>query len=88
MPSFYMILHSKIWQRLRWDPDNHKEQPEVINASQAYSPLLTVFLQKEAMGNKGKSSSTSHQKLYWWKSSFWELIYKCLELPIAEVLAN
>lgn len=34
MPSFYMILHSKIWQWLRWDPDNSKEQPEVINASQ------------------------------------------------------
>lgn len=64
MPSFYMILHSKIWQRLRGDLDNSrdKEQSQVINDSQAYSPVLTVLLQKEAMGSKGESRSTNYQK--------------------------
>lgn len=64
MPSFYMILHSKIWQQLRRDLDKSrdKEQPQVITDSQAYSPVLTVSLQKEAMGSKGESHSTNHQK--------------------------
>lgn len=64
MPSFYMILHSKIWQRLRGDLDNSrdKEQSQVINDSQAYSPVLTVLLQKEAMGSKGENRSTNYQK--------------------------
>lgn len=72
MPSFYMILHSKIWQQLRWDPDNSrdKDQTQVTNDSQAYSPVLTVLLQKEAMGSKGESCSTNNQKWYWWKTSF------------------
>lgn len=54
MPSFYMILHSKIWQWLRWDLDNSrdKDQTQVIDDSQACSPVLTVLLQKEAMGKQ------------------------------------
>lgn len=81
MPSFNMIFHSKIWQQLRWDLDNNrdKQQPQVTNDSQAYSPVLTEFLQKEATGSTGESHSTNHQKQYWWKNIFWELIYKCLE---------
>lgn len=90
MPSFNMIFHSKIWQQLRWDLDNNrdKQQPQVINDSQAYSPVLTELLQKEAMGSTGQSHSTNHQKQYWWKNIFWELIYKCLEPSTAEVLSS
>lgn len=52
MPSSNMIFHSKIWQQLRWEPDNNrdKQQPQVINDSQAYSPVLTEFLQKRGNG--------------------------------------
>lgn len=54
MPSFYMILHSKIWQRLRGDLDNSrdKEQSQVINDSQAYSPVLTVLLAERSNGKQ------------------------------------
>lgn len=64
------------------------EEPQVTNDSQEYSPVLTAFLQKGAIGSKGERHGTNRHKWYWWKNIFWELIYKCLELPIAEILAN
>lgn len=88
MPSFYKILHSKIWQWLREDPDNSRDRAVSGNQWQSSIQPSSVFLQKEAMGSQGESHSTNPQKWYWWKNIFRELIYKCLELPIAEVLSS